>query len=143
MRDGFLGTWELIPELSLYQQGPCPVWAEYEIQERDGNLHLRVAWEMEDGGRSETAFGGPPDGSLRSIEAPGVTGLRIERRDPHTLDSCAESDGEVVAWARRVASRDARLLAVVQEGRAGDGARFRNFQVYRRAESGQPTERGR
>ncbi len=39
---------------------------------------------------------------------------------------------EMVSYARRVASADGTLLAVVQEGPQPNGGRFRNFQVYRR-----------
>lgn len=40
--------------------------------------------------------------------------------------------GEAVRLARRVASADGSLLAVVQESRGAGTARARNFQLYRR-----------
>lgn len=52
--------------------------------------------------------------------------------DGRTLDSAALRGGETIAYARRVASADGSLLAVVQEGARPQGGRFRNFQVYRR-----------
>ena len=95
--DPFIGTWELVPELSLYETGaPQPL---------------------------PGAEGAPPG-------APDA--LTLTRIDDRTLDSAALRGGEVIAWARRVASRDGALLAVVQEATGADGRRTRNFQVYRR-----------
>ncbi|MBD2113631.1 MULTISPECIES: hypothetical protein [Cyanophyceae] len=56
----------------------------------------------------------------------------LTRVDAHTLDSTALADGVAIASARRVASKDGSLLAVVQEQTDTTGRRTRNFQVYRR-----------
>ncbi|MBW4462039.1 MAG: hypothetical protein KME47_17630 [Nodosilinea sp. WJT8-NPBG4] len=58
--------------------------------------------------------------------------LRRSRRRAHTLDSTALAGGVAIASARRVASKDGALLAVVQEQTDTTGGRTRNFQVYRR-----------
>jgi hypothetical protein len=37
--DCYLGQWELVPELCLYQHGEPPTWGIYDIQlTRDGQL---------------------------------------------------------------------------------------------------------
>lgn len=134
--DRYLGAWELVPELSLYEAGQPPASGRYTIELReDGKLMLKVQWQQATGDAPrETAFGGAPDGSPQHL--PGMPGsFSLTRLDAYTLDSSAFSDGRRVAYARRVASHDGALLSVLQEQVAPDGKRTRNFQVYRRAQS--------
>lgn len=136
MTDLYLGEWLLIPELSLYQSGTPPAAGRYFIDARsDGSLLLRVEWQAGEGGRwLSTSFGGPADGTRQPLDGPpsGPDAFTLTRVDERTLDSTALRNGETIAFARRVASSDGQLLAVVQEVRAGDQL-IRNFQVYRRA----------
>jgi hypothetical protein len=142
--DRFLGTWELVPELSLYEAGTPPASGRYTIAEpAPGVLTLHVRWQAEpDGPVRETSFGGPADGMPQALPAPAAApadspdALTLTRVDAHTLDSAALARGVVIASARRVASRDGSLLAVVQEQADATGRRTRNFQLYRRLEAG-------
>lgn len=141
--DRFVGTWILVPGLCLYESGPVPASGVYEIAERDGTIEFSIRWTMEVGGQESSAmFAGPPDGTvqpfLRPEGAPAGTpdGLRITRVDAATLDSEALVADLVVAHARRTASDDGALLAVMQESRPGGEPGPRNFQVYRRASGG-------
>lgn len=140
MPDLFLGDWRLLPELSLYAQGAPPASGIYTIREGSAGLELSLRWTAEPGGpEMAMAFGGPPDGSVQpfvpvhSAPAGAPDGLRITRVDARTLDSEALLGEQVVAYARRVASEDGSLLAVLMEHRHADGRHVRNFQVYRRA----------
>jgi len=138
MTDLYLGNWLLIPELSLYQAGDPPAAGKYSIErDGDGELRLRVDWlPGKDAAWLNTSFGGPADGTPQSLEGPpgGPDAFTLTRVDERTLDSAALRNGETIAYARRVASSDGKLLAVVQEARAGDQL-IRNFQVYRRADA--------
>lgn len=132
MADRFLGSWRLIPELSLYQFGDSPRSGEYTLREEGGVLHVTIAWVDGKGEPGATQYGGPMDGSEIELEAEGSPVLTLTRVDGQTLDSAVHSGGEQVAWARRVASADGALLAVVQTGKDPEGRPFRNFQVLRR-----------
>ncbi|MBD2256369.1 hypothetical protein [Pseudanabaena sp. FACHB-2040] len=142
--DHYLGTWELVPELSLYETGTPPACGRYTIAESaPGVLTLHVRWQTEpDGPVHEVAFGGQADGTphvlpaLPDAPAHGPDAHTLTRVDAHTLDSAALAHGVVIASARRVASKDGALLAVVQEQTDVTGRRTRNFQVYRRIASG-------
>jgi hypothetical protein len=147
--DRFLGTWTLVPELSLYESGAPPASGTYTIAEpTPGRLALHVSWrEAPDGPVRETSFGGPSDGTPQPLPLPpGVAArpagspdaLTLTRIDAATLDSAALGAAAVVAFARRVASADGLLLAVVQEAVLPDGRRVRNFQLYRRASAAPP-----
>lgn len=136
----YVGTWELMPQLSLYEFGAPPTTGIYEIEGVEDGVHLRVGWTvLPDGPQQSTAFGGPVDGIPQALppgpsdQAPDA--FCLTHVDDRTLDSAALRAGTVIAYARRVASADGSLLAVVQEGIRPDGSRFRNFQVYRRREA--------
>lgn len=134
--DLFLGTWILLPELSLYQVGAPPQRGTYVITEHGGIVHFRIDWVPAEGGPERTlSFSGPPDGVVQpaSAPAPGAPdSFSVVRVDHRTLDSSAFAAGQVVAYARRIVSSDGELLAVVQQGTAPGQGLFRNFQVYRR-----------
>lgn len=133
----YLGTWLLIPELSVYATGTPPASGRYVIvRASDGQLELAVTWRMP-GDTSDrfTRFGGRSDGSRTQLPATdsGPDAFSLTHIDDCTLDSAAWRGENRVAYARRVTSGDGTLLAVVQEVTASDGATVRNFQVYRRA----------
>lgn len=136
--DLYLGTWRLVPELSLYEAGSPPASGTYVIAAAGAEARLEVHWRMAVGEPEQsTAFGGPVDGTpvalpVGAAGSAGPDAFTLTRVDARTLDSAALRGGEVVAFARRVAAADGSLLAVVQEGPKPGGGRFRNFQVYRR-----------
>lgn len=137
-KDLYLGIWELIPELCLYEFGSSPESGSYRIELDGERVRITIDWCMGAGAVPQsTGFGGPIDGSSQPLSAAapaaGPDSFSITRIDARTLDSAAFRAGEPVAYARRVASADGRLLAVVQQARDPDGERYRNFQVYRRS----------
>ena len=132
MGDRYLGTWELVPELSLYQSGEPPRSGRYALESEGDALAVHIDWVDAQGEPGEASYGGPTDGSEIELDAPGAPRLTLQRVDDATLDSAVFVDGEQIAWARRRASTDGSLLSVVQSGTDAEGTAFRNFQVYRR-----------
>jgi|SRR5690606_9822859 hypothetical protein len=130
-RELYVGTWELVPELSLYEVGPRPSEGVYEVESGAEDVRIRIRWKLSpEEAESRTEFAGPPDGTLRTLDN-GVA-YCLTRIDERTLDSTAFRGDEILAYARRVVSTDGELMAIVQEGPRPEGGRFRNFQVYRR-----------
>ena len=136
MADAFIGTWQLIPELSIYTTGAAPVAGTYDIvASGPGAIDISICYRME-GDASDTTihFGGRMDGSHQTLpdSGAGPNAFTLARIDDRTLDSAALRGDEVLAIARRVVSHDGLLMAVMQESHIG-GEKLRNFQVYRRA----------
>ncbi len=127
----YLGKWQLVPELCIYQQGEPPISGVYELTGIPGGVDVQIAWEDSEGNALTTGFNGPDDGSKQSIEAPGITHFSITRIDENTLDSAAFDDDQTIMTARRVVSNDGKLLTTVQTTLSGEG-KTSNFQVYRR-----------
>ena len=140
--DLFLGTWDLLPELCLYDEGTPPDQADYEIGRAGGGLRLRITWRPAGSASSlSTGFGGPDDGTVQPVEGQaGVTGLSLLRIDDRTLDSTAWNEDAVVSSARRVASADGTLLVVRQVVPGAGGGSVQTFQVYARRSAARPAE---
>ncbi|HET8772087.1 MAG TPA: hypothetical protein VFM71_13975 [Gemmatimonadaceae bacterium] len=133
----YVGEWALIPELSLYTSGVPPISGHYNIARvGEDQLALEVVWRMPgDTADKSTRFGGRADGSRVALPASehGPDAYSLTHVDERTLDSAAYRGTVRLAYARRIASDDGMLLAVVQEALAPDGTPVRNFQLYRRA----------
>jgi len=132
----YLGTWILVPELCLYEEGNPPVSGIYRISQLDGDVRISIDWEAQDGMKHQIEFQAPDSGAKQPSNNPGTSHFSITRVSPLILDSHAYAGEEEVAYARRRASGDGLLLATVQAGRRANGRSFRNFQVYRRHTAG-------
>jgi heme-degrading monooxygenase HmoA len=140
VHDHIVGTWQLVPELSIYEAGAPPASGVYDITRSGDRYDFVIRWRSEPGGPElSAAFGGPGDGSVQTLALPQGApvgtpdAMTITRVDDSTLDSEAISAGRVVAYARRRVSDDGSVLSVMQEVRTPDGRGPRSFQVYRRA----------
>lgn len=126
------GEWELVPELSLYEQSNPPRSGTYRIRREGETVSFALNWTTIDGKRHEIAFSGAADGRREALPAPPGTEVSYLHVDGSTLDSSVFAGGHRTVYARRKASADGLLLAVVQETRRPDGTTSRNFQVYRK-----------
>lgn len=131
-RSGYIGTWVLVPELCLYEEGNPPLQGIYQIAQLDEGVRISIDWATPDGSKHHIAFQAPDDGVKQPSNSPGASHLSITRISPLILDSRAYIGEEEVACARRRVSDDGLLLSTVQVVRRADGTSFRNFQVYRR-----------
>ncbi|MCA9698848.1 MAG: ankyrin repeat domain-containing protein [Myxococcales bacterium] len=126
------GTWELVPELNLYDFGEPARSGRYQIAVAAGQVRFAIDWETSDGQPREIAFGGWLDGLRLPCEFPGITHLSFTAVDDNTLDSDTYDGERHLSHARRRVSDDGRLLAVVQQARTPEGCWAANFSVYRR-----------
>ncbi len=127
----YLGTWILVPELCLYEEGNPPICGVYRISQLEDDVRISIDWKAQDGSKHQIEFQGPDSGVRRPSSTPGVSYFSITRVSPFILDSHAYVGEEQVAYARRRVSEDGLLLATVQVGRRPNGTTFHNFQVYR------------
>ena len=132
----YLGTWTLVPELCLYEEGNPPVSGIYRIAQLDDDVRISIDWEAQDGSKHQIEFQAPDRGIKQPSNNPGTSHFSITRVSHLILDSRAYAGDEEVGYARRRASDDGLLLATVQAGRRANGTSFRNFQVYRRQATG-------
>lgn len=129
------GKWELIPELSFYEEGEPPLRCEYEISVKENKAEFRLWWKQRDGEEKEMAFGDVADGIARDLSNPPGAQASYTLVDEQTLDSSMFVDGIELAYARRVVSDCDSLMAVLQSNVTPSGERIRITQVYRRISS--------
>jgi hypothetical protein len=132
----YLGTWILLPELCLYEEGNPPASGIYRISQLGDDVRISIEWKAQDGSKHQIEFQAPDSGVKQPSNNPGTSHFSITRVSPLILDSRAYAGEEEVGYARRRASDDGLLLATVQAGRRTNGTSFRNFQVYRRQIAG-------
>ena len=128
----YAGTWLLLPELCLYEEGDPPESGVYSVEWKDGRADISISWQASDGHSHNISFGGPSDGTRQPTGSDVPSHPSISHVDQYTLDSRAFDRDNEIAYARRTASRDGELLVTVQAGRRPDGTQFHNFQVYKR-----------
>lgn len=126
------GTWQLIPELSFYEEGGPPKTAVYKIRVTDAEAQFILSWTQQDDKEVSMQFGGIADGTPRDVEYPKGAQASYSIIDQQTLDSTMYINGVEMAYARRVASNDGKLLSVLQSNMQPDGTKIRITQVYRK-----------
>ena len=130
-KNNYEGVWELLPELSFYQEGSSPEEGRYEIGLKEENVDFSVSWVI-DGEPGSVGFSGPLDGKLHPSDIAPDSEVSFTRVDENTLESAFVVAGTQIAFARRQVSRDGVLMAVLQENRKPDGSSVRITQVYKR-----------
>jgi len=128
----YLGTWVLVPELCLYEEGEPPSSGLYTIAQVGDEVGFAIEWTDVQGQRHDVRFAGPDDGTRRTIAGQAQAELSVDRIGRTILDTSVFNGERMVSYARRCASLDGQLLSTVQQGYRADGTRYRNFQVYRR-----------
>ena len=84
--DRYVGTWILVPELCLYEEGEPPLLGRYKIEQQSNEVQISVWWKSKDGTELETEFGGSNDGTKIPADYPGVSHLSITRISEFILD---------------------------------------------------------
>ncbi|MEM1302244.1 MAG: hypothetical protein AAGH17_06665 [Pseudomonadota bacterium] len=121
----------MLPELSFYEEGDAPKLGRYNIDVVENDVVFSVQW-TDDSGDHEISFGGPLDGQLYPTDLAPNSFTSFTQIDDSTLESAVVMNDVEVAYARRQASIDGDLLAVLQVNRKPDGSIVRITQVYRR-----------
>jgi|GEM_PF-740859 len=126
------GTWQLVPELCIYQSGEVPREGIYAISISGGRAEFSIEWTTQEGEQHSAAFGGRMDGSRQPVAAGSPAEFSIQKSGD-SLDSTVWLNGDRIAYAQRRVSDDGVLLSTIQEGIDSSGSSYRNFQVYRRS----------
>lgn len=132
MTFAYEGTWDLVPELSHYDEGQLPATGRYVITRNGEDISFDIHWTDGKGEAHEVSFTGRPDGAVRPAGPDGMQ-ASFHAKGTLELESRAYQAGQVVSYAFRRASRSGDLLSVVQVYNRPDGTRSSRFQIYRRA----------
>lgn len=130
---GFLGTWVLMPETCVYEQGPAPRAGRYLIEEDGERLRFTIAWTAADGTDHQATFAGRPDGvAVPFAGGDAVDAIAITLVSSRDLRSTAYWRGHERMVAQRQLDAAGQAMRVTQVVRFADGTRAANVAVYRR-----------
>ncbi len=130
---GFLGTWLLMPETCIYEQGAPPRAGSYRIEDEGEALRFTIAWTAADGSTHEVTFAGRPDGvAVPFAGGDAVDAMSITLVSPRDLRSAAFWRGQERMVAQRQLDARGDAMRVTQVVRFADGTRAANVAVYRR-----------
>ncbi len=126
------GNWELIPELSFYEQGEPPLSCKYVISVDGLEVAFDLSWVQVDGRAMNITFGGSADSVPRELESPEGVAASYTLVSDDVLESRMFVNGVETAYAKRVVSSDGQLMSVLQVNTDAQGDTLRITQVYRR-----------
>lgn len=132
MADLFVGKWQL--READYESGEPPREATYTIDHDRGGYCVQMDWLTEDGEAMRAEFFAIPDGKQYPVDNPAAEDntMSMVRVDERTLDSTVQQNGDVIAHARRMLSRDGNTMTITQSTSTPDGNTFQNVSVYAR-----------
>lgn len=130
---GFLGTWVLMPETCIYEQGLAPSAGTYRIEEVGAALRFTIDWTATDGTVHHATFDGRPDGVAVSFAGGDVVdAMSVTLVSPRDLRSAAFWRGRERMVAQRQLDARGDAMRVTQVVRFDDGTSAANVAVYRR-----------
>ncbi len=130
---GFLGTWVLLPETCVYEQGLPPRAGTYRIEEDGDALRFTIDWIAADGAAHAVTFAGRPDGvAVPFAGGDAVDAMAITLASPRDLRSTAYWRGQERMVAQRQLDARGDAMRVTQLVRFADGTHAANVAVYRR-----------
>lgn len=129
----FLGTWQLIPESCIYEQGDSPKEGTYRIEEGDGGLVFHMMWTDSAGEEHSFSFTGIADGEQRPFSGGELAdALSVTAVSETELNSAAYKAGKELMLATRTLVGDGFYLDVRQMVRLPDLTEPTNFARYKR-----------
>jgi len=126
------GKWELIPELSFYQQGEPPQRCLYEILVDGLNVEFKLSWLQVDSNEVAIEFSGIADSIPKSVTAPEGAQASYTIVSESILENRMFISGVEMAYAKRAVSNDGQLMSVLQINTTPSGENIRITQVYKR-----------
>ncbi|HCG6160232.1 hypothetical protein [Vibrio parahaemolyticus] len=126
------GKWDLIPDLSFYEQGEPPQSCLYEISVDGLNVGFKLSWVQTDGSEVVIEFSGQADSIPKSVATPKGAEASYTKVSDSILESRMFIADVEMAYAKRAVSNDGNLMSVLQVNTMPSGEKTRITQVYKR-----------
>ncbi len=130
--NNFCGEWDLIPELSLYDQGHGPMASQHSISVKDDVVSIAIITTQADQQCFTVKFGGHMDGSLQEVNGKGITHTNFTKINDNGLENCGFCADVKQLHTTRQVSADGQLMSLNRRV-YNDGNVDSHFQVFRRA----------
>lgn len=130
---GFLGTWLLIPQTCVYQQGPAPLAGRTTIAARDGALVIAMTWTAADGFEHRAELVARPDGVAAAfVGGDAIDALALAVVSPRELRATGTWRGARRMVSQRQLDATGQAMRVTQVVWFDDGTQLADVAVHRR-----------
>ncbi|MBB3700106.1 hypothetical protein KMW28_14955 [Flammeovirga yaeyamensis] len=133
MKNLFLHTWELIPELSIYENGIPPKSASYTFKEgKEGKLDVSIQWIDAEDQSFTIDYTITPDGKRYDHENKAQANeVMSEFISYNQLNSYTYKGGELIVEAKRIIA-DNGIMKVTRRMILSEEKSFTNLQFYKK-----------
>lgn len=130
--DGFLGSWQMLPEKSNYEMGEPPKSGTYEIVQDGHKLTFIMNWVSAANEAQHMAYSEICDGQFHPYtDAPIADEICLTLQSDTILESIAKLSGKVKLSATRELTPNG-YLEVKISAKTPDGKPFTNHSTYKK-----------
>jgi hypothetical protein len=129
--DPAVGTWKLNVAKSKYTPGPAPKSATITYEETSDGIK-RTGESIDAEGKSTSfSYTAKLDGKDYPITGTDLyDAIAPKRINDHTTQATLKKSGKVVSTARRVVSKDGKMMTLTMTGTDASGKKMKNIAVY-------------
>ena len=129
--DPSMGTWKLNLAKSKYSPGPPPKSATITYEQSGEEVKRTGETVDADGKTTSFQYTAKYDGKDYPVSGSDTFDtIAIKRINDHTTTATLKKDGKVVSSARRVVSKDGKVMTLTLTGTNAKGEKFKNVAVY-------------
>src|SRR5690349_5696167 len=129
--DPAAGTWKLNLAKSKFSPGPTSQSATITYEETPDGIKRTGETVAADGSKTSFEYTARYDGKEYPVTGSDLyDGISFKKIDDRTVTATLKKGGKVVSTARRMVSRDGKLLTITVTGTNAQGQKVRNVLVY-------------
>lgn len=129
--DPAIGTWKLDVAKSKYSPGPPPKSATITYEQTADSIKRTGESVDADGKTTSFEYTAKYDGKDYPITGTDLyDAITIKRINDQTAEATLKKSGKVVSHARRVVSKDGKVMTLTMTGTNPDGKKMHNVAVY-------------
>jgi len=129
--DPTVGTWKLNTAKSKYRPGPEPTSATIKYEETADGIKRMGESVDADGNKTTFEYTAKYDGKDYPVTGSDtIDMIALKRINDRTTEATLKKSGKVVSTARRVVSKDGKMLTLTITGTNAKGQKMKNIAVY-------------
>ena len=129
--DPVVGTWKLNTAKSKYTPGPVPKSATVTYEETADGIKRTGESVDAEGKTTSFTYTAKYDGKDYPVSGTDLYDTIAPKRiNDHTIAATLKKSGKVVHIARRVVSKDGKVMTITMTGKDAKGGKVHNVAVY-------------
>jgi hypothetical protein len=129
--DPAIGTWKLNTAKSKYTPGPTPKSATVTYEETADGIKRTGESVDADGKTTSFTYTAKYDGKDYPVSGTDLyDAIAPKRVNEHIVEATLKKSGTVVHTARRVVSKDGKMMTITMSGKNAKGEKVHNVAVY-------------